>query len=120
MANVSQQVDLVGFGYSTSETVSWSQTGTSGTLTVSDGGQSAKLTLIGGYTTSNFVLSDDGHGGTILVDPPIKGLAGFTQAMAGFGGGPGIANDGPNYLTSTASGLLGAAPIVPAGTMSAH
>jgi autotransporter passenger strand-loop-strand repeat protein len=112
MANVSQKLDLVGFAYTPgAESATWAQTGTSGTLTVSDGGYVAKLTLVGAYTTSNFTLSDDGHGGTILVDPPVKSLAAFTQAMASFANEPGIANGGPNYLMSGSSGFLGVAPL---------
>jgi hypothetical protein len=30
----------------------------------------ADLTLLGQYSTANFSLSSDGHGGTIITDPP--------------------------------------------------
>jgi len=39
---------------------------TSGTLTAVDGGLTAHLTLLGNYATSNFALSNDGHGGTFV------------------------------------------------------
>ena len=39
---------------------------TSGTLTVTDGGQVAKLTLLGNYVASDFALSDDHHSGTFV------------------------------------------------------
>jgi autotransporter passenger strand-loop-strand repeat protein len=60
--------DLGGFTYSASETRSFIEAAshTSGTLTVTDGGQSANLTLLGSYATSNFVLSNDLHGGTFV------------------------------------------------------
>jgi hypothetical protein len=77
-----QKLDLGGFAYSNAETATWSQTGTSGTLTVSDGGQSAKLTLIGTYSSTDFHLATDSHGGTYVDDP--HPAAGFAQAMAGF------------------------------------
>ena len=106
----SQKIDLAGFAYSsTGETATWSQTGGGGVLTVSDGGQVAILTLVGAYVTSNFVFSDDGHGGTFVVDPPV---AGFSQAMATFG--VGAADPGALHLASAASGLLGATPLIPA------
>ncbi len=45
--------------------------GTAGTLTVSNnGGASASLLLFGDYTTANFALASDGHGGTLVTDPP--------------------------------------------------
>jgi hypothetical protein len=43
---------------------------TGGTLTVSDGTHTAKLALLGNYTASSFAMSSDGHGGTLVVDPP--------------------------------------------------
>ncbi len=62
------EFDLGGFGYTTSETEVFSSNAghTSGTLTVTDGSQVAKLTLLGSYVTSDFALSDDHHGGTFV------------------------------------------------------
>jgi hypothetical protein len=100
MANASDKIDLGGFTYGAGETVSWTEAGgnTSGTLTVTDGAKSASLTLIGSYVTSDFSLSDDGMGGTYVVDPPSAagasiaaatstgaGVAAFAQAMSVFG-----------------------------------
>jgi hypothetical protein len=39
---------------------------TSGTLSVVDGVQSASLSLLGNYVTSDFALSNDKHGGTFV------------------------------------------------------
>ena len=93
MKNATQQVDLDGFVFSSGhETATWAQSGTSGTLTVTDGAKVAHLTLIGTYTSSNFHLSKDGHGGTFVVDPPPPNpaapapAAGFVQAMAALAG----------------------------------
>ena len=56
-------------------TVSWTQLVSggagSGTLTVTSGSHVANITLIGQYATGNFKLSNDGGGGTLIVDPPL-------------------------------------------------
>jgi hypothetical protein len=44
---------------------------TSGTLTISSGIHAAHLTLLGTYVTSQFHLGSDGHGGTLVTDPPV-------------------------------------------------
>ena len=64
--------------------------------------------------TSTFHLSDDGHGGTYLVDPPV---AGFAQAMATTGDS-GLAG-AASYAAPGSASLIGAAPLVPTGTASA-
>jgi hypothetical protein len=51
--------------------------GGSGTLTISDGTHVAILALIGTYTAGSFKTADDGHGGTLLTDPPISGSVGI-------------------------------------------
>ncbi len=43
---------------------------TSGTLTVTDGAHTAHILLLGNYMASIFTASNDGHGGTSIVDPP--------------------------------------------------
>jgi hypothetical protein len=40
-------------------------------MTVSSGGTSASITLLGQYMAGNFKLSDDLHGGTLVGDPPV-------------------------------------------------
>ncbi|HEV2335902.1 MAG TPA: hypothetical protein VGS13_10425, partial [Stellaceae bacterium] len=45
----------------------------SGTLTVTSGAHTAKLTLLGSYVTSRFTLTSDGSGGTLVTDPPAAG-----------------------------------------------
>jgi hypothetical protein len=42
---------------------------TAGTLTVSDGAHVNNIVLMGSYTVSDFVMADDGHGGTLVTDP---------------------------------------------------
>jgi hypothetical protein len=56
--------------------VSWTQlvssgANASGTLTVSGGGSSANLTLLGQYVTANFGIQSNGVGGTLVTDPPV-------------------------------------------------
>jgi hypothetical protein len=84
LSHPGQKIDLGGFAYSSGETAVWSQSAASGTLTLSDGGETETLTLIGTYAGSDFHLATDGNGGTYVTDP--RPAAGFTQAMAGFSG----------------------------------
>ena len=45
-------------------------TSSGGTLHVTDGTHTANIALLGNYMASTFVASSDGHGGTLVVDPP--------------------------------------------------
>ena len=45
-------------------------TSSGGTLNVSDGTHSANIALLGNYMASIFVTASDGHGGTLINDPP--------------------------------------------------
>jgi hypothetical protein len=80
LTTATQKIDLDSFAFSAGESVTWAQSGTSGTLTVHDGAKVAHLTLIGTYVTSDFALANDQHGGTF-----VKGAqpAALTQAAAG-------------------------------------
>jgi hypothetical protein len=55
--------------------VSWTQqtpgSAGSGTLTVSSGGLAASITLLGQYSAAQFTSASDGHGGTLVGDPPV-------------------------------------------------
>jgi autotransporter passenger strand-loop-strand repeat protein len=110
-----QQIDLGGFfAIGTGETAAWSQTGTSGTLTVTDGAQVANLTLIGTYVTSDFTLADDDRGGTLITDPPPSAAPAavrFAEAMAGFHGGRGVA-----AIHAGGTALLSVSPLLTAAT----
>ena len=110
MSKSTQQVDLGGFTFSTGETVSWAQTGTSGTLTVMDGAKVAHLTLIGTYTSNSFMLSNDTHGGTLVADPPALR---FVEAMAGFHDGR---DQGFAAIHAGGSALVSAPAFVTAAT----
>ena len=69
-------VDLVDLAWTRPSklmTATYSGTASGGTLTVSNGTNSVKLNLLGDYSTASWLLSKDGTGGTLVVDPPISG-----------------------------------------------
>jgi hypothetical protein len=87
----SNALDLLDIGFTAGVTkASYSGTTKSGTLTVTDGTHTAKIALIGNYIGSTFTPSDDGHGGTKVVDPaalttPVASAAHFIAAMSSLG-----------------------------------
>jgi probable HAF family extracellular repeat protein len=44
---------------------------TGGTLTASDGVHTANIALLGQFTAASFAPASDGHGGTMITDPPL-------------------------------------------------
>jgi autotransporter passenger strand-loop-strand repeat protein len=56
---------------SASTSATWTQSGTSGTLAVTNGTQTADILLLGQYSTANFHVSSSTAGGTIVTDPPV-------------------------------------------------
>jgi hypothetical protein len=52
--------------------VTSSITATSATLTVTDGADIAHIILLGNYMASTFTASNDGFGGTSIVDPHVS------------------------------------------------
>ena len=69
-------VDLVDLAWTRPSklmTATYSGTASGGTLTVSDRTNSVTLSLLGDYSTASWRLSNDGNGGTLVVDPPISG-----------------------------------------------
>jgi autotransporter passenger strand-loop-strand repeat protein len=134
--HLGEAIDLRGLAFSSSSsTLSWTQrtsgANASGTLTVKEGTSSTTLTLVGSYTVSNFSATSDGHGGTLITDPPITsgGTSGATNAGTGsgsegiagapgsgttvhsggyeFGGGAGSSDGGMRQLDSLLSRLGG-------------
>jgi autotransporter passenger strand-loop-strand repeat protein len=105
-----QMIDLGGFTYSSGESVSWAQSGTSGTLTISDRARTASLTLDGSYVSGDFTLSTDSQGGTYVADP--RPAAGFAQATAGFSG----REQGFAAIHAGGSALMSASPLATAAT----
>ncbi|HEV2334846.1 MAG TPA: hypothetical protein VGS13_05080 [Stellaceae bacterium] len=68
----SDRIDLrnIAFGSSTTRRFTEAASGTSGTLTVTDGTHTIQLTLLGSHKTTNFTLASDNHNGTLVTDPP--------------------------------------------------
>jgi autotransporter passenger strand-loop-strand repeat protein len=80
---VTEQIDLQDISFGAGTKVSFTQTSiTSGTLTVTSGTETANLTLLGTYSTANFTLSSDGHGGTLVKDPAVAAAASLTTPQA--------------------------------------
>jgi hypothetical protein len=79
----SDQIDLKGINFSAAH-----DSYANGALTVTDGTHSATLNFQGSYVAANFKLADDGHGGTIVYDPPVPGPSkgGTAQVSADPGG----------------------------------
>ena len=66
--NIHDEIDLNDINSATAHKVSYA----GGVLTVKDAaGHTAQLHFSGAYTINNFNLSDDGHGGTLIEDPPV-------------------------------------------------
>jgi autotransporter passenger strand-loop-strand repeat protein len=70
---VAEVIDLGGlaFGGGSKATFTEAGTGTSGTLSVTNGSQTDNITLLGSYSTGNFHIASDGNGGTVVTDPPL-------------------------------------------------
>ena len=80
---------------------------TSGTLTVTDGTHTAQITLLGQYVTGNFHLQNDGHGGTLVLDPPaIVGDYKYENGVA-----HSIANNGLSDITLLGQYIAGASTL---------
>jgi hypothetical protein len=65
-------IDLTSFGFSSSETVAFTEnsSNTQGTLTVTDGTSQINLVLFGQYVSSGFQLASDGQVGTTITYTP--------------------------------------------------
>ncbi len=89
-------LDLRDVSFGGGTTASFSGTSKSGILTITDGAHTAHITLKGNYTGSTFIVSSDGAGGTLVVDPNAKGAAFSTPAS-------------PHAFAAAASALAGPA-----------
>jgi hypothetical protein len=73
-----EHLDLADIRYVSGSTTATFSGGTAGgTLTVTDGTATAHITLLGNYAASQFSLAPafDGHGGTLVTDPPVQLVA---------------------------------------------
>jgi probable HAF family extracellular repeat protein len=65
-------IDLADVSYASLQTPTYSGNNSPGTLTVSDGTHTAHLAFSGNYSTASFQTSNDGKGGTNVIDPPLS------------------------------------------------
>jgi hypothetical protein len=63
-------LDLTDINFATIQTPTFDGDSSGGTLSVTDGVHTASITLLGNYLASTFTTSSNGHGGTLVVDPP--------------------------------------------------
>ena len=66
----SDALDLADVSYGPNTTATFSGNLRGGTLTVRNGTETARIDLVGDYLKSGWTLSNDGNGGTVVVDPP--------------------------------------------------
>jgi autotransporter passenger strand-loop-strand repeat protein len=64
-------LDLRDIAFGGSTTLAYADSGTSGTLTVTDGTHTAQILMLGAFVEGNFTKQSDGNGGTLITDPPI-------------------------------------------------
>ncbi len=75
-------LDLADIGFGANTTIGYSADSKGGTLTVSDGTNTANVSLLGQYLAGSFVTGSDGHGGTMITDPSVANPAQLTQPHA--------------------------------------
>jgi hypothetical protein len=80
---VGDKIDLANITAGAQAQISYSGNDSPGTLTISDGTNTAYIALLGDYSLGNFKVSSDGHGGTIVVDPPIASQSGPSTGSSG-------------------------------------
>jgi hypothetical protein len=84
----SDQIDLKDILFGPGTKASYAGNVSGGTLTVSDvQHDTASLSLVGNYESSTFTLSNDGSGGTLVIDPPasqdVANSGGLAEAGSG-------------------------------------
>ncbi|WP_063695467.1 hypothetical protein [Bradyrhizobium embrapense] len=75
----SDAIDFANISFANVHTPSFSGNASGGTLTVTDGTVTASIALLGNYMASTFTTSSDGHGGTLVVDPPATQVSQLAQ-----------------------------------------
>jgi autotransporter passenger strand-loop-strand repeat protein len=66
------KIDLSDIAFGNNTTLGYQGNNTSGILTVGNGVGAAHLLMLGQYTAANFAIASDGHGGTLVTDPPLQ------------------------------------------------
>ncbi|MHC2467869.1 hypothetical protein [Bradyrhizobium embrapense] len=72
-------IDFANISFANVHTPTFNGTSSGGTLTVTDGTVTASIALLGNYMASTFTTSSDGHGGTLVVDPPATQVSQLAQ-----------------------------------------
>jgi hypothetical protein len=67
----SDQIDLTNLNYNNAIQSRSTYDGSTGLFAVSNGTSTVDLHFFGNYSQANFKFADDGHGGTIVYDPPV-------------------------------------------------
>ncbi|SED91990.1 autotransporter passenger strand-loop-strand repeat-containing protein [Bradyrhizobium erythrophlei] len=75
----SDAIDFANINFANVHTPTFSGDSSHGTLTVTDGTVTASIALLGNYMASTFTTSSDGHGGTLVVDPPAMQVSQLAQ-----------------------------------------
>ncbi|MGY4318352.1 hypothetical protein [Bradyrhizobium sp. JR3.5] len=75
----SDAIDFANINFANVHTPTFSGDSSHGTLTVTDGTVTASIALLGNYMASTFTTSSDGHGGTLVVDPPATQVSQLAQ-----------------------------------------
>jgi hypothetical protein len=78
----SDQIDLLNMSYNGSIQTSTTYNSSTGVLSVNNGSIVDPLNFVGGYSLANFKFAADGHGGTIVYDPPITSPAPSTVGVS--------------------------------------
>jgi hypothetical protein len=73
-------------------------------LTVTDGTHTAKLKLVGDYTSSAFTVATDHHGGVLVTDPTRTSALAFASRMSAMGSAASAAV--PPVTSASYTGLL--------------
>ena len=65
-------IDLADLAFKSNTAPAYTANGgnTGGTLKATEGASSVNIALLGSYMANSFVASSDGHGGTLVTDPP--------------------------------------------------
>jgi len=100
----SDQIDLNGFSF-TSIQDSYSN----GVLTLGNGAQSATLDFSGSYVLANFDFANDGHGGTLVYDPPVTSNLNSSKSSTPEGSAWDVS--GPSSLGYSSNGAQSPVPM---------
>ncbi len=85
--------DLRDIGFVGKHEASFSGTPTGGVLTVTDGTHVAKITLVGNYLGSTWIVSSDHQGGVIVIDPSPQRFIAAAATLSGSTAGGAVRTD---------------------------